>query len=153
CAPIGSNPPLGVLYLQRRIEPDPFGEEDRRKVEICARHLAPYADRLIAKTLSSKRDPTRAHRDRLRLEGVIGRRQALGGGLREVAMVAPLEVDVLLTGDSGTGKSQIARVIHDNSPRSAHPMVELNCAAIPESLIESELFGAVQGAHSTASRR
>ena len=154
CAPIGRNPPLGVLYLQRRIEPEPFGEEDRQKVEICATHLAPYADRLIAKTLASaNRDPTRPLRDRLRVEGLIGRSQPLANVLREVSMVAPLEVDVLLTGDSGTGKSQIARVIHDNSPRARRPIVELNCAAIPESLIESELFGAVQGAHSTASRR
>ena len=73
--------------------------------------------------------------------------------LREVALVAPLDIDVLLTGGSGTGKSQMARVIHDNSLRASQPFVELNCAAMPESLIESELFGAVQGAHSTAVRR
>jgi Nif-specific regulatory protein len=154
CAPIGRNPPLGVLYLQRRIEPEPFSEEDRLKVETCARHLAPYADRLVARSLASaRRDPTRPLRERLRIDGVIGRSPGLASVLREVALVAPLDVDVLLTGESGTGKSQIARVIHDNSPRSARPIIELNCAAIPESLIESELFGAVQGAHSTASKR
>ncbi|HZR82454.1 MAG TPA: sigma-54-dependent Fis family transcriptional regulator [Candidatus Binatia bacterium] len=154
CAPIGCNPAIGVLYLQRRIEPEPFSEDDRRKVEVCARHLAPYAERLIARSLASAhQDRTQPFRDRLRVEGVIGRSAALANVLREVALVAPLDVDVLLTGPSGTGKSQIARIIHDNSARAGRPFVELNCAAIPESLIESELFGAFPGAHSTASRR
>ena len=65
-------------------------------------------------------------------------------------LAAPLDVNVLLTGESGTGKSQLARTIHANSPRSASPFVELNCAAIPPDLFESELFGALKGSHSTA---
>jgi len=59
-------------------------------------------------------------------------------------------VNVLLTGESGTGKSQIARVIHESGPRAGKSMVELNCAGLPETLVESELFGARAGSHSTA---
>jgi Nif-specific regulatory protein len=72
--------------------------------------------------------------------------------LREAALVAPLDVTVLLTGESGTGKSQLARVIHDNGPRAGGPFVELSCAAIPETLVENELFGHRAGAHSAAQR-
>jgi Nif-specific regulatory protein len=154
CAPIGANPPMGVVYLQRRLQPGPFTEDDRIKVEMFARHVAPYVDRLVAKGISRRRDdPTEPYRERLRLDGFVGRSAAIAAVLHEVALVAPLQVDVLLTGASGTGKSQLARIIHDNGPRATQPFVDLNCAAIPESLIESELFGAVSGAHSTAVRR
>jgi len=153
CAPIGS-PPLGFLYLQRRLEPGAFAEEDRRRVEAFASHVAPFADRLIERSLKiDAQDETRGPRDRLRLTGIVGRSRALATVLNEVALVAPLEIDVLLTGQSGTGKSQVARAIHENSQRSGRAFVELNCAAIPETLIESELFGALPGSHSTASRR
>jgi Nif-specific regulatory protein len=108
---------------------------------------------LARRATSTSRDPTNALRDRLRLDDIIGSSFALAEVLREVSLVGPLDVDVFLTGQSGTGKSQIARTIHDNSPRAGRPFVELNCAAIPETLIESELFGALPGAHSTASRK
>jgi Nif-specific regulatory protein len=89
----------------------------------------------------------------LRLDAVVGRSAALAAMLKQVAAVVPLDVTVLLTGDSGTGKSQLARIIHDNGPRAAAPFVALNCASLPETLAESELFGALPGAHSTAHRK
>ena len=60
---------------------------------------------------------------------------------------------VLVTGESGTGKQAIARMLHDGSPRAAGPFVELNCSAIPETLVESELFGHERGAFSDARER
>lgn len=154
CAPIGDDPPRGVLCLQGRASAGTFCEEDRSRAELFARHLAPIVDRLLAQHRQHKAtDATRELRASLRIEGVVGRSPALAAVLRQAALVAPLDVNVLLTGESGTGKSQLARIIHDNGPRAAQPFVHVNCGALPETLVESELFGALPGAHSTATRR
>jgi Nif-specific regulatory protein len=154
CAPIGESPPRGALYLQGRSAPGALADEDRARVELIARHLAPIAENLILRRRAADAaDHTRSHRARLRVEGLVGRSAALATTLNEIALVAPLNVTVLLTGESGTGKSLIARLIHDNGPRAARAFVELNCGSLPESLVESELFGALPGSHSTAHRR
>jgi Nif-specific regulatory protein len=154
CTPIGTSPPRGILYLHGQGRPDAFGDEARPIAETFARHLAPLADLVLARHRGrASGDATHAVREKLRLDGVIGRSFALAAVLEQVALVAPLDVSVLLTGDNGTGKSQLARVIHENSPRASHPFVSLNCAALPENLVESELFGALPGAHSTATRK
>jgi Nif-specific regulatory protein len=153
CIPIGQDPPLGALYLQDRAQPGPFAQEERQRAEMFCHHLARLSDSLIVRLRAEATpDPTESLRQSLRLDGVIGRSAALAALLREVAVVSPLNVSILLTGESGTGKSQIARVVHENGRRSDQPFVEVNCAALPESLIESELFGAVAGAHSTATK-
>jgi two-component system response regulator HydG len=73
--------------------------------------------------------------------------------LETVAQVAPSEATVLITGDSGTGKELIAGALHFNSHRKDGPFVKLNCAAITETLLESELFGHEKGAFTGAERR
>lgn len=87
-------------------------------------------------------DPTRPYRTSLRVEGVVGSSDAIASVLKRVSLVAGLEVAVLLTGAPGTGKTQLARVIHDNGSRASAPFVTLDCAALAEDLIEPELFGA-----------
>ncbi|WP_433936338.1 sigma 54-interacting transcriptional regulator [Sorangium cellulosum] len=149
CAPIGGAPPLGVLYLQEREQPGSFSEADRKQAEAFARHLAIFADRLlIRRSRRDDADPTRAFREKVRASGLIGRSAALAQVLQQVALVAPLDIGVLLTGPSGTGKTHVARLIHDNGPRAPRPFLELNCAALPEALLENELFGALPGGHS-----
>ncbi len=155
CAPIMANSrdrPVGVVYLQGRHQPGPFTRAAVERIELFARHLAPHADRLVRREPEAS-DPTKVWRDRLRAEPLIGSSVALARLLEDVAMVAPLDLAVLLGGPTGSGKTSVARVIHDSSPRSDHAFVELNCAAIPTDLLESELFGAERGAHSTATQR
>jgi len=153
CAPVGL-PPIGVVYLQGRTRPGSFDDADRQRAELFARQLAPLADRLVARRPERELvDHTREVRERFRCPDIVGRSRALAQVLQEAALVAPLDVDVLITGPSGTGKSALAKAIASNGPRAQAPFVALNCAAIPDPLLESELFGAERGAHSTAVRR
>jgi Nif-specific regulatory protein len=152
CVPLGGIGG-GVLYLEGRRESGPFREDDVRLAERVARHVWPTIDRVARlEATAAERDPTRPFRDRLRLDGIVGRSAALSRVFAQLEPYAPLDVTLLITGASGTGKTQIARAIHDNSPRRSGPFVELNCAAIPEGLIESELFGTMPSAFPGARR-
>ncbi len=83
---------------------------------------------------------------------IIGKSQALRDVLDMVERVAPLTSTVLITGASGTGKELIARAVHKNSPRTKKRFIPINCSAIPENLIESELFGHLKGSFTGAFR-
>ncbi len=153
CAPVGS-PPLGVIYLQGRAESSSFTPADRERLELFARQLAPLADRLYVRWPGRERvDHTKEIRQRFPCEGLIGRSEAMARVLTEASHVAPLTVSVLISGPTGTGKSVLARAIAAAGKRAKAPFVALNCGAIPEALVESELFGAERGAHSTATKR
>ena len=84
------------------------------------------------------------------IDGIIGHSQELLNVLEKIQLVAPTETSVLVLGESGTGKEKIAHSIHDLSARKANPVVTVNCAALPHSLIESELFGHERGAFTGA---
>jgi len=83
-------------------------------------------------------------------DGIIGRSAALTSVLTQLELVAPTDATVLIQGETGTGKELLARALHHLSARRTHPLVTLNCAAIPPSLLESELFGHAKGAFTGA---
>jgi Nif-specific regulatory protein len=153
CVPIGT-PPIGVLYVQRGEGAGGFSAVDRERIELFARQLAPLADRLHSQHPARvEHDHTRDVRTRFHCPELVGRSEALAQVLQQAALVAPLDLDILITGPSGTGKTVLARSIVANSKRASGPLVLLNCAALPDPLLESELYGAERGAHSTATRR
>jgi len=89
-------------------------------------------------------------RNRYKLDALVGRSAPMRELLTKIIRVAPTDVTVLVTGESGTGKELIARAIHANGKRANRPFVPVNCAAISESLLESELFGHAKGAFTGA---
>jgi formate hydrogenlyase transcriptional activator len=96
---------------------------------------------------------TLAAQSSLRIDGIIGSSRALTQVLEKVCRVAPTDATVLVTGESGTGKELTARAIHERSHRAGRPFIRVNCAAIPPSLIASELFGYERGAFTGAVQR
>ena len=89
-------------------------------------------------------------KERYHLEKIIGRSQSIRDVLTRVVKIAPTDAIVLITGESGTGKELVARAVHANSKRAHRPFVTVNCAAISETLLESELFGHARGAFTGA---
>ena len=83
--------------------------------------------------------------ERYQFEGIIGRSRAMQPLFSMLETVARTASTVLITGETGTGKEVIAKAIHHNSPRKTHRFVAINCGAIPETLLEAELFGHEQG--------
>ena len=84
-------------------------------------------------------------------EGVIGSSPQMQGLIERLKRIAPTDATVLIQGETGTGKELVAQAIHQNSPRKTKPFVALNCAALSENILESELFGHVRGAFTDAS--
>ncbi|MHC2332226.1 nif-specific transcriptional activator NifA [Bradyrhizobium sp. USDA 4454] len=103
----------------------------------------------LQKQLVELRQPAR-DRKKVHVHGIIGDSPALRGLLEKIAIVAKSNSTVLLRGESGTGKELVAKAIHESSSRAKRPFVKLNCAALPETVLESELFGHEKGAFTGA---
>ncbi|MBW3564597.1 MAG: sigma-54-dependent Fis family transcriptional regulator [Acidobacteria bacterium] len=146
---------IGLLGKERRgSEAGGFNDDDRRFIESVAAIGAAALDNsrnfhkleMVRESLEDenralKRRMQREYRDRL----MIGDSPSMQRVIDLIARVAESPVSVLIRGESGTGKEMVARLIHVNSPRSHRPFMAINCAALPESLLEAELFGIEKG--------
>ncbi len=90
--------------------------------------------------------------ERFGFEGVIGSSPKMHAVIARLRQIAPTSATVLITGESGTGKELVAKALHHNSPRRSKPFVPLNCAALSDNILESELFGHIKGAFTGADR-
>ena len=118
----------------------------RNEKDVIVGGLATFHDMTLAHQLN------RAISNRYTFHDMIGKDPSMRKIFEMVNVVAPSSATVLVEGATGTGKDLLARVIHSASPRAARPLVKVNCAAIPENLIESEIFGYVKGAFTGADR-
>jgi transcriptional regulator with GAF, ATPase, and Fis domain len=169
---------LGVVYLDDRARKGAFGARELAWVRLVAsqaaaaladardqallRRAVRRAERArvrLASVLREREAELDAARAELRLareqtkfayDAIVGRSEALLDTLKLVDRVTPTDIPVLLIGESGTGKELIARAIHANGPRARRPFVSENCASVPETLLESTLFGHVRGAFTGA---
>jgi Nif-specific regulatory protein len=140
---------LGVIYLTSPATSLPFGEDHVYFLSSVSRIAAVSLENLL------KLDSLRAENQQLRADvgaaTLIGESRAMSRVTEFIARVAKGDSTVLIRGESGTGKEMVARAIHANSLRPSRPFVAINCAAIPETLLESELFGHEKGAFTGAS--
>ena len=127
-------------YLQKPLEKD--------NLLLVVKRATEHAE-LLKENLHLKKELY----DRFKMEGIVGRSARMQEAIGIMKKVSGSPATVLIIGESGTGKELIARAIHYNSPRRTKPFIALNCAAIPENLFESELFGYEPGAFTGASAR
>jgi DNA-binding NtrC family response regulator len=134
------------------VEAMKLGAADFLQKPFSLDHLTTVVQKVMA--VQSLRDENRRMREELderyQFDNIVGRSAAMREIFHTVERVAPTRATVLLAGESGVGKDMIARAIHQHSPRKNHPFVNINCTAIPENLMESELFGYEKGAFTGA---
>ena len=152
---------IAVLNLSHK-DPDSFNADRERILSIIANSSAAALENTrLYKKLSEARDQLARENVDLKkelkrkysTEHIIGRSRNFAEVLEKVKKVANVEVNVLITGESGTGKELIAKMLHYNSQKPDSPFVAVNCAALPEAILESELFGIEKGVATGVDKR
>jgi formate hydrogenlyase transcriptional activator len=158
CPLIHQDRVLGVLTVGRR-ENNPISNDEADFLTSVAQQVAIALDNATAyRVISELKDQIAREkiyledeiRSELNFEEIVGKSPALLRVLKQLEIVAPTDSNVLIYGETGTGKELVARAIHDLSARRSNTFVKLNCAAIPTGLLESELFGHEKGAFTGA---
>jgi len=139
----------GKIYIQAIVRDITERLEARRKLTAALQEVEALKKQLEAENLYLQEEINLAHN----YEHMVFGSEAFASVLRQVEQVAPVDVPVLVTGETGTGKELIVRAIHKLSSRSHKPLVKVNCAALPRELIESELFGHEKGAFTGATQQ
>ena len=143
----------GPADLEGRIIGILFDITERKQAEITLRDALAEVERLRsraeAENIYLRKEVSESHR----AGEIVGQSEKIQKVIKQVAQVALTEMGVLVLGETGTGKELVARAVHELSARRSRPLVKVNCAALPESLIESELFGHEKGAFTGAAAR